>query len=199
MMASRYSVRQSSSVAAVDARIDAPASPHRRAPRSRRRAVRRRAAPDAWPRTARSTSSVSAEPQTPVRRILAFSTIALRHLEIGRGVDVDVADAFEVREHRHARLALHARDEALAAARHDDVDAARPARRASGRPRRGPRWARAGSRPPADPPARRPVPQRSRRCALEVRRLSEPPRRMAALPAFRQSAPASAVTLGRLS
>ena len=59
--------------------------------------------------------------------------------------DVDVADAFEVREHRHARLRLHARHEALAAARHDDVDARRRARRASRRRRRG-RWsARAGS------------------------------------------------------
>ena len=35
--------------------------------------------------------------------------------------------------------------------------------------------------------------------ASEVRKLSEPARRMAALPALRQSAPASAVTLGRLS
>ena len=32
-----------------------------------------------------------------------------------------------------------------------------------------------------------------------MRKLSEPPRRIAALPAFRHSAPASAVTLGRLS
>ena len=33
----------------------------------------------------------------------------------------------------------------------------------------------------------------------DERKLSEPPRRMTALPAFRQSAPASAVTPGRLS
>ena len=33
----------------------------------------------------------------------------------------------------------------------------------------------------------------------QLRKLSEPPRRIAALPALRQSAPASAVTLGRLS
>ena len=32
--------------------------------------------------------------------------------------------AFEVREHRHARLGLHPGDEALAAARHDHVDCA---------------------------------------------------------------------------
>ena len=48
----------------------------------------------------------------------------MRHIEIRRGMDVDVADAFEVREHWHARLALHARDEALPAAGNDDVDAA---------------------------------------------------------------------------
>ena len=71
-----------------------------------------------------STSSVSVAPQTPVRRILALSTIVHRHVEIGVAIDVGVADAFEMREHRHARLRLHALDEALAAARHDDVDAA---------------------------------------------------------------------------
>ena len=48
----------------------------------------------------------------------------LGHVERRRLVDVDVADAFEMREHRHARLALHARDQAFAAARHDDVDIA---------------------------------------------------------------------------
>ena len=34
----------------------------------------------------------------------------------------DVADAFKVREYRHARFGLNARDQAFAAARHDDVD-----------------------------------------------------------------------------
>ena len=43
---------------------------------------------------------------------------------VGGLVDIDVADAFEMREHRHARLGLHARDQALAAARHDHVDRA---------------------------------------------------------------------------
>ena len=37
---------------------------------------------------------------------------------------IDMHDAFKMREHRHARLMLHARDEALAAARHDHVDIA---------------------------------------------------------------------------
>ena len=73
---------------------------------------------------ARSTSSVSAAPQTPVRRILALSTIDFAMSSVGRLVDIDVADAFEMREHRHARLRLHAGDETLAAARHDHVDGA---------------------------------------------------------------------------
>jgi hypothetical protein len=33
-----------------------------------------------------------------------------------------MADAFEMREDRHARLVLHALDQAFAAARHDDVE-----------------------------------------------------------------------------
>ena len=48
----------------------------------------------------------------------------LRHGEVGRRVHVDMADAFEMGEDRHPRLFLHARHEALAAARHDDVDSA---------------------------------------------------------------------------
>ena len=48
----------------------------------------------------------------------------LRHFEIGGAVDIDVVDAFQMREHRHAGLRFDARDETLAAARHDDVDAA---------------------------------------------------------------------------
>ena len=48
----------------------------------------------------------------------------LGHLEIGGVIDIDVVDAFEMREHRHARFGLDARDQALAAARHDHVDAA---------------------------------------------------------------------------
>ena len=48
------------------------------------------------------------------------------------------------------------------------------------------------------PAARRPA-VRQAWMAAELRCVSEPPRRMTALPAFRQSPPASAVTLGRLS
>ena len=48
----------------------------------------------------------------------------LGHVEVGGLVDIDVADAFQVGEHRQPRFRLHARDQALAAARHDDVDIA---------------------------------------------------------------------------
>ena len=44
--------------------------------------------------------------------------------EIGLRVHIGVADAFEMREHRHARFRLHARDQTSAAARHDQIDGA---------------------------------------------------------------------------
>ena len=49
--------------------------------------------------------------RSPVRRILAFSTILRAFSEIGLGVDIDVADAFEMRDHRHTALALHPLDQ----------------------------------------------------------------------------------------
>ena len=48
------------------------------------------------------------------------------------------------------------------------------------------------------PAARRPATMQPW-IAVEDRKLSDPPRRMTAFPALRQSAPASAVTFGRLS
>ena len=48
----------------------------------------------------------------------------MRLFEIGFGVDINVHDAFEMGEDRHARLGLHPRDQAFAAARHDHVDGA---------------------------------------------------------------------------
>ena len=146
---------------------------------------------------ARSISRHSAAPQMPVRRVLAFRITAPRLGEVGGPVDVDVHDALEMREDRHPRLGLHPADQPLAAARHDHVDEARSSS-ASRRPRRG-RWsAPAGSPPPAARPPRSPATSPAWIACAE-RRLSEPPRRIAALPAFRQSAPASAVTFGRLS
>ena len=47
-----------------------------------------------------------------------------RLVEIGRPIDVDVHDAFEMGEHRHARLALNPLDQAFSPARHDDVERA---------------------------------------------------------------------------
>ena len=47
-----------------------------------------------------------------------------RLVEIGRPIDVHMHDAFEMGEHRHARLALNPLDQALSAARHDDVERA---------------------------------------------------------------------------
>src|SRR5579862_6831322 len=46
------------------------------------------------------------------------------HRQPGLAVDIDVADAFEMGKDRHARLHLHAGDQILAAARHDDVERA---------------------------------------------------------------------------
>ena len=109
MMASRYSVDQSCSLAGFTRGIGL----------LRRRVAahlaagleqRRRSAPaDGRRAPCASTSSVSVAPQTPVRRILALTTMRLGHGQVGAAVDVGVADALQVREHRHARLLLHAR------------------------------------------------------------------------------------------
>ena len=75
MMASRNSFGQSSSVAGFTRGYRRAASPDRPAPRSRPRSASRPAAPRCVGAALRSTSSVSAAPHTPVRRILALSTI----------------------------------------------------------------------------------------------------------------------------
>jgi hypothetical protein len=46
------------------------------------------------------------------------------HVEVSGLVDIDVADAFKMREHRHARFGLDAAHQRLAAARHDQVNGA---------------------------------------------------------------------------
>ena len=53
----------------------------------------------------------------------------LRHRELGLGIDVDVANAFEMREHRHPRFGLHAANQIFPAARHDDIDSPIEARK----------------------------------------------------------------------
>ena len=47
-----------------------------------------------------------------------------RGVEIGGGMHEDMHETFKMRENGHARFMLDARDEALAAARHDDVNRA---------------------------------------------------------------------------
>ena len=197
MMASRYSVDQSSSLAGLT-RVSAArvsASPRTSQPASisicdqRLQNVVGAGAVDEQ-RLGRAAHAGAPH--------LGVEHDALGHVERSRLVDIDVADAFEVREHRHARFRLHARDQALAAARHDHVDGAVEA--GQHQPDRGAvaRRARAGWRLPAGRPRASRRPRRRRMARLE-RKPSEPPRRIAALPDFRQSAPASAVTLGRLS
>ena len=73
---------------------------------------------------ARSISSVSVAPQMPVRRIFALATMRRAIVGVGRRMDVGVAEPLGMREHRHARLALHTLDQRLAAARHDQVEQA---------------------------------------------------------------------------
>ena len=55
---------------------------------------------------------------------LGIGDDGLGHVEISRFVDIDVADAFEMGEDRHAGFRLHTPDKALAAAGNDDVEIA---------------------------------------------------------------------------
>ena len=123
-MASRYSVDQSSSVAGLAAgKIARTASSPRISQPAFARSSRIGKAMRCQRRRGRS-ASVSAAPQTPVRRILAFSDDGARLGEIGLRMDIDMANAFEMGEHRHARFGHHAAGQALAAARNDEIDRA---------------------------------------------------------------------------
>ena len=90
MMASRYSVYQSCFGGRLDARIDllhGGVAAHFAA-RIQQILDQRR---EQWvARRPRSTSKVSAAPQTPVRRSLAFSDDGARHGEIGIAIDIHV-------------------------------------------------------------------------------------------------------------
>ena len=195
MIMSRNSRPQSSSPAGTTpGSASRSSSPRTSTPASTRSVTN--GAPSAS-KNARSISRHSAAPQIPVRRVLAFRITAPRLGEVGGPVDVDVHDPLEMREDRHPRLGLHPADQPLAAARHD-------ARRCSAvivsisptaaRSVVGTSWIAASGSPAAASPATSPA-----WIACAERRLSEPPRRIAAFPAFRHSAPASAVTFGRLS
>ncbi len=133
----------------------------------------------------------------PVRRIFAFSVDLARHREIGALMYIGVTDALEMAHHGHARVLLHARDQALAAARHDHVDVARhvaqhDAHRLAVLRRQ--HLHRVLRQPVRDERAREACVNRGARAralgaAAQDRRVA----------AFRHNAAASAVTFGRLS
>ena len=196
MIASRYSVDQSSSEAASTRGSTAcvAGSP-------------RTAQPAAMRSPTRGARCVAAQGRVDQQRLgraadagaahLGVDDDATRHGEVRRRMDIGVAEPVEMGEDRDARLRLHARDEALAAARHDDVE------RAVEAGEHGPDRGTVARRHELDRCSRKtglgePGAQRLGDDAAAAE-LSEPPRRIAALPALRQSAPASAVTLGRLS
>ena len=116
------------------------------------------------------------------------------HGGVGAGIDIGVAEPIEMGEDGNAALALHPLDQPTPAARDDHVDAIGQAQQRADRPSVG-RW-QTLDRILRQARLLEP-PRRQARIAAEECRLSEPPRRIAALPARRQSAPASAVTLGR--
>ena len=186
MMASRYSFGQSSSLAGFTRAVGAlrvGIAPHLAARLDQhldqRRKMRRRRSAIDQQRLGRAAHAGAPH--------LGVEHDGLGHVEIGRLMHIDVADAFEMREHRHARFFLHARDEILAAARHDHVDGAAKAaeheadRRAIDRRHELDRGLRQ-TQP-------RPGPRSAHwQMTSEVRKLSEPLRRITALPDLRQSA-----------
>ena len=93
-----------------------------RAARRRARAARCSAAGRKSAATSRCTSSVSSALHTPGRETLPSTSRSQRQVEIGGGVDVEVADALVVLDHRHARVLGDEADQALAAARDRQVD-----------------------------------------------------------------------------
>ncbi len=123
MMASRYSVDQSCSVAAFTraSAFCAAASPRTSQPASIRAAIR--VFSDAFGRGAIDQQRLGGAAHAGAAH-LGVDDERFCHRQVRAAIDVGVADAFQVREHRHARFVLHARDEALAAARHDHVDGA---------------------------------------------------------------------------
>ena len=206
----RYSVAQSSSVAGSTASGTPARRPRGRATcRQRQRALvgahqhaggaAARAAMRGRNSAATSscTSSVSAALHTPGRWVLALSTIASACVEVGGGVDVDVAVARGGVDHGHRGDLLQRRLQALAAARDDQVDALLLGRQLG--QLLAPAAGDEADAALGQPGRRRPPRRRSARAP----RWSEPPwrspRSTIALPDFRHSAAASIVTLGRAS
>ncbi len=154
-------------------RISTPAAARRPAIAGRKRAA-----------TSRWTSRFSIALQTPGRCALAFMQIRSASRQVGGAVDVEMADAAEVLDHRDARALGDRADQLLAAARDDDVDVV-----GSGGAGRGPprgRWCgRARSRRAAALVA---ASLRTSAIRQLVRNASRPPRRTTAFPDLRQSA-----------
>ena len=61
-------------------------------------------------------------PANPRAPCLGIQHHRQRLARVGIGIDINVADPFEMGEHRHARLGLHQADKPLAAPRHDHID-----------------------------------------------------------------------------
>ncbi len=121
---------------------------------------------------------------------------APRLFQIGRGVGIDVADPLQMRKDRHAGLVLHQPDQPLAAARDDHVD--QPLRAQHGADRRA--VARGHHLDGGFRQARRAKTLdhagMDRAAGMQAFRTAA---QITAFPDFNASAPASAVTFGRLS
>ena len=123
MMASRYSVDQSCSVAALTRPSHFCAGPSPRTSQPASSSASTSALQIAGRRLAIDQQRLGGAAHAGAPH-LGVDHDPLGHVEVGAAVDVGVADALQVREHRHARFLLHARHQALAAARHDHVDGA---------------------------------------------------------------------------
>ena len=166
--------------------------------RAARRPRRVRASADArqerLPRRRGGPAASRPRCRRPGRWHLALTTIRTAISRSALGVDVDVAVALVVLDDRHLGLGDDAADQALAAARDDQVDA-RSGIRGGGRRPRG-RWSgraarrRRAGRGAASSSART-------RCMARLEWMASlPPRRMTALPLLTQSAAASSGHVG---
>ncbi len=147
-----------------------------------------------WKR--RSISRHSAAPQMPVRRVLAFSTTRRAFARVGLAIGIDVADASRWAK-TGTRASRWTRPTSPLPPRGTITSICSTARSMAltiSRSRVGSNWIAASGRPACRSPS-----TMQAWIAVEEWKLSDPPRRITALPALRHSAPASAVTLGRLS
>ena len=126
-----------------------------------------------------------------------MTTIAHRLVEVGGGVDVDVAVADAGLDHRHRRPVDHGLDQPGAAPRDQHVDQAARRHQVAGRSWRRPRHQLDGSARQAGATER--VLHDLDQALVGGLYADEEPRSSTALPHFRHSPAASTVTLGRAS